>query len=269
MKNSKFLMYFSGFIVVINVILYLTLKEDSFALAVVSDFLPVIVSFLAVFFLYKVLKKFKIYDFTKIAWMLLFSGILLYFIAETTYFVLEIILGTDMGTTFPSAADFFWYIGYVPIFIGLMIIFFAYKNSGYPMGKMLIYILIGIAYIVITAVLVYILLLPMVGDEETDFISKLFYLFYPVADIFIVLPALAIMYLSSLFGKGLISRPWKLLALAFILFSVADILYSYLDWNDSYGRGNFIDLAWNLGYLSIAFSAAYQSELLESLNVKS
>jgi hypothetical protein len=109
----------------------------------------------------------------------------------------------------------------------------------------------------------------MVGDEETDFISKLFYLFYPVADIFIVLPALAIMYLSSLFGKGLISRPWKLLALAFILFSAADIMYSYLDWNDSYGRGNFIDLAWNLGYLSIAFSAAYQSELLESLNVKS
>jgi hypothetical protein len=47
---------------------------------------------------------------------------------------------------------------------------------------------------------------------------------------------------------------------------VGDLVYSYLSWEDLYGSGNLIDLAWNFGYLSIALAGLYQTELIKSLN---
>jgi uncharacterized membrane protein YhhN len=82
---------------------------------------------------------------------------------------------------------------------------------------------------------------------------------------FVVIPALILVYITSLFGKGLISMPWRLLALGFICFTAGDLLYSYLSWQDVYGNGNFIDIGWNLGYLLIGMSGAYQKELLTSI----
>ena len=46
---------------------------------------------------------------------------------------------------------------------------------------------------------------------------------------------------------------------------IADLLYSYLSWEDQYGSGNLIDLAWNSGYLMIGLSGLYQKELIESV----
>jgi uncharacterized membrane protein YhhN len=73
------------------------------------------------------------------------------------------------------------------------------------------------------------------------------------------------MYITNLFGGGTISRPWKYLAFGFILFTIADLLYSYLGWQDLYGNGNLIDLAWHAGYLFIGLAGLYQRELVDSL----
>jgi hypothetical protein len=80
-----------------------------------------------------------------------------------------------------------------------------------------------------------------------------------------VIPAAILFYITSLFG-GTITRPWKYLTIGFISFTVADLLFSYLSWQDAYGSGNLIDVAWHLGYLIIGLSALYQRELIESIN---
>ncbi|HCT30024.1 MAG TPA: hypothetical protein DIW31_04695 [Bacteroidales bacterium] len=265
MKSTKLLWYITGILLAINLVFYLGGFNDTMLLYV-SDILPVICSFIAVICLFIAYKGFKGLDLTKISWFMIFLGILLSFVAETLYGILEIIEGLNMNDTFPSIADYFWCIGYIPLFIGLAIMFVNYKRSGFPLGNTRIYVMLILLYLVLFSVVSYFLLIPIINDPETNGIQTFFYLFYPIGDIFLVIPAAILMYITSLFGRGIISRPWKYLAIGFLCFSFADLLYSYLSWQGKYESGNMIDAAWHLGYLLIALSGLYQRDLVKEFN---
>jgi len=266
MKKTKLLWIFTGILIFINIIFYLSGLGGDTVLLYVSDLLPIICALVSSAGLFIAFKGFKDYDFTKVAWMMIFTGIFLFFVAETLYGILEIGLKTDMNEVFPSLADYFWCIGYIPLFIGLAMMFISYKKSGFPMGSPKIYVILLLVYLILFIAVSYYLLIPIISDPETSGLQTFFYLFYPIADIFLVVPAAILMYITSLFGKGSFSRPWKYLALGFLCFAFADLLYSYLSWQDKYGSGNLIDVAWHIGYLFIGLSGLYQRELVEELN---
>lgn len=266
MKKTKLIWIFTGILLLINIFFYLTGFGGETVLQYVSDLLPVICSLVASVSLFIAFRGFKEYDFTKIAWVMIFTGITLSFIAESLYGILEVFLKVDMNEVFPTIADYFWCIGYIPLFIGLAMMFIGYKRSGFPMGNPIVYLLLLLGYLVLFIGVSYFLLIPIIDDPETSGLQTFFYLFYPIADIFLVVPAAILMYITSLFGKGTISRPWKYLALGFLCFSFADLLYSYLSWQDKYGSGNMIDIAWHLGYLLIGLSGLYQRELVDEFN---
>jgi uncharacterized membrane protein YhhN len=190
----------------------------------------------------------------------------MYFIAESIYAILEIGFGMDMNTNYPSLADFFWCGAYIPLFAGLVLMIIGYLKSGFPMGSSKVRIFLSLAILVIASVVYFFILVPIIRDDETSVLAKFFDLFYPIADVLIVIPVLLIAYITSLFGKGAVSKPWKYLTIGFIGFSIADLLYSYLSWEDLYGNGNLIDLAWNFGYLAIGVAGLKQGELMKFLN---
>lgn len=266
MKPTKLLWYTTGILLFINIIFYLFKPGGESVLLFVGDTLPVICSLIASICLFYAYIEFKEYDLTKIAWFMIFLGIFLSFLAETLYGILEVFAGENMNELFPSIADYFWCIGYLPLFAGLAIMFINYKRSGFPLGKIRVYILITLLYLTLLIGVSYFLLLPIIDDTETSGLETFFYLFYPIGDFFLVLPAAMLMYITSLFGKGIISRPWKYLALGFLCFSFADLFYSYLSWQDKYQSGNMIDVAWHLGYLLIGLSGLYQRELVKEYN---
>lgn len=266
MKSTKLLWYITGLLLTINIIFYITGLGGETVLLYISDSLPVICSLIASICLYMAYREFKEFDLTKIAWFMIFLGILLSFVAEALYGILEILVGADMNELMPSIADYFWCIGYIPLFAGLAIMFTNYKRSGFPLGKVRVYIILTTLYLILFVVVSYFLLIPIINDPETSGLQAFFYLFYPIGDIFLVIPAAILMYITSLFGKGIISRPWKYLALGFICFSFADLLYSYLSWQDKYQSGNMIDVAWHLGYLLIGLSGLYQRDLVKEYN---
>ncbi len=263
MKKTTLLWIISGILIFINIIFYLTGLGGDTVLLYVSDLLPIICSLVASICLITAFKGFKEYDYTKIAWAMISIGITLSFIAESLYGYQEIVLKTNMNEVFPTIADYFWCIGYIPLFAGLFMMFLGYKRSGFPMGSPRVYIMLILSYLILFVIVSYFLLIPIIKDPETEGLATFFYLFYPIADIFLVVPAAILMYITSLFGKGSISRPWKYLALGFLSFAFADLLYSYLSWQDKYGSGNLIDVAWHLGYLLIALSGLYQRELVD------
>lgn len=266
MKKTTKLWYFTAFLIVINVIMYLAKWGGEKVLLYVSDTLPIICSLVSAICLWIAFRGFKNFDFAKKAWLLIFIGILLDFFAESTYAILEIVFVVDMNETFPTLADFFWCAGYIPLFWGLFLMFYGYKKSGFPLGNTKLYIFLAILLFLLLSTVFYFVLLPIFRDTETRGITKLFYIFYPAADVLVVIPVAILMYITSLFGMGKISWPWRFLALGFISFTGADLLYSYLSWEDIYGSGNLIDLAWHLGYLLIGMSGLYQRELIESVN---
>lgn len=266
MKKTKLLWIFIITLVFFNIVYYIGKWGGESILQYVSDGLPVICSFIAVICLYSAYKSFKTMDLTRISWLLILIGITLDFFAESTYLVFEIIFNIDMNQTFPTIADVFWCIGYIPMIIGLILIFIGYKKSEFPMGNKKVYIAITLGFVMLFMMLGYNLLIPIIKDTETNILSKVFYIYYPIADLCLVVPAVILIYITSLFGKAIISFPWRFMALGFIFFTIADMLYSYLGWLDLYGNGNLIDVLWHSGYLLIGLSGIYQKELLESFN---
>jgi len=228
-----------------------------------SDGLPVICALVASLSLFSAFKGFKEFDFVKMAWMLIFIGITADLIAETIYGVLEVGFKMNMDETYPSIADYFWCGAYIFFLTGLAMMFFGYKNSGFPMGKIIMYILIIIVCLGLFCLVLFLLLIPYLKDASSTPLAKFISLFYPIGDMLCVIPAIILMYITSLLGKGALSRPWRFLAIGFICFTLADMIYLYLVNAKLYGNGNFVDLAWHSGYLLIALSGIYQKELLE------
>jgi hypothetical protein len=221
---------------------------------------------LAAIYLYIAFSKFKVFDNTKRAWMLLFIGMVLYFMAETTYAILDLAFGYDMNDMFPTLADIFWCLGYIPFIWGLFLLLTGYKQSGLPIGKPWLYAFLASLLVLVSLFVFIFVLQPVIDDTETSLLSKVFYFYYPIADVLVLVPALMLIYITSLFGSGMVTRPWMLQTFGFVLFTMADLLYSYFSWQDIYGSGNYIDIAWNLGYLLIALAALKQAQLVESLN---
>lgn len=266
MKKTKLLWIASGLLLFANLFFNLTKLGGERFLSYISDIFPVLTSLIASIFLVGAYRSFKEFDLTKTAWLLVSIGTVLFFIAESTYAVLELGYGIDMNEQFPSVADFFWCAAYIPFYAGLMSMFLGYRNSGFPMGQTRVYTLLSVIFTITALGTIYYLLVPVINDTETELFAKVFYMFYPIADLALVIPAAILVYITSLFGKGLLSMPIKLMASGFIFFTVGDLAYSVLSWQDLYQGGSTIDLAWNAAYLSLALAGAYQKELIDTLN---
>lgn len=246
-----------------NIVGYLVLKGE--ALLYLSDFLPVVCSLIAIGGIIYVLKGFKIYDFTKIAWLLILIGLVLDCLAEGIYTFLEVGLKWDMNEMFPSYADFFWVTAYIFFFISLGIMLTGYLKSGLPLGKIRHYILLIILIAGSIIVIFDFILSPILKDEETNLATKVASLFYPIADTIVVCLSSILLLIIHQFKNKMISMPWRILAFGYFFFGISDLVYSYLSWQGSYGNGNFIDLGWNLGYLLIGMAGLYQLRLINSV----
>jgi hypothetical protein len=265
MKKPKVLWIIAVALITVNLIIYLGKPGGEIVLLYTSNILPVLCSIIATFFILSAVRSFKSFDFTKIAWMFILLGLILYVIAESIYGIVEIYF-PELKDNFPGIADIFWSLGYIPIFIGMVMMFTGYKKSGLPMGKPSLYIAISSLIFIIAILTIYFLLVPIIKDDKTATVAKVFYMFYPIADLLIVIPAAILIYITSLFGSAVITKPWKFLTFGFVLFTISDLFYAYLDWEGLYGNGNLIDLGWNIGYLLIAMAGLNQYLMVKSLN---
>lgn len=264
MKTSAKIWIFTGILIIFN-FLFFWVKPEGKILTIVSDALPVVCALVAVIGISFAVKSLHGLDQTKISWLLLLTGIFLFLCAESIYGFLEVLLNIDVNEVFPTTADYFWMVGYLPIFTGLVLLLNGYKKSGFSFGAKKNYYFGISCFVLITALIIYKLLIPIIQDPETERLAKFVYLYYPIADLFVIIPAMILAYITNLFGKGLISRPWRYIAVGFLCMTTFDIIYSYLSWNDMYGPGNFLDIFANLSYLLIGLGGFYQKELIESV----
>jgi hypothetical protein len=248
----------------INIIVVLAFSGLGDLYTVISNFLPVAASLVALFFIGKASLPIKSYNIASVGWGLLFLGSLSYFFAETIYMVLESFLKWDMNNTFPSIADVFWCIGSILFIIGLSALIHGFRKSGFGVGKRYVFWLIVLGNIFFFLLVAFVFLRQIISDCETNLLSKIFYLFYPITDVVLVGQAIAIFYISSYMGKGKITMVWRMIAVTFACFTLADLVYSYLGWLDLYEAGNPIEIAWNFGYLALAMAGAYQTNILNT-----
>jgi hypothetical protein len=262
MRDFKRLSLIAIIIVISNIIAYLFIPKNSQLLLYISDLLPVLTSGIAVAFLLKAFIAFKTCDSAKIAWLLILFGMVLNFLAESVYAFYELVLAIDMNELYPSLADYIWSLAYLPLIIGFAIVIHEYRKSDLPMGNVKSYSFVIAGLILLVVIVGYFLISPIVRDSEIDNTAKFFYIIYPVADLILVILIISLRYMVQHLGDGNISDIWRLMIIGFISMTLADLLYSYLSWMNMYDSGNFIDIAWNAGYLFIALAAVKQRQLI-------
>jgi hypothetical protein len=81
-----------------------------------SNLFPLIISGIAFLFSILAFKRYwtKSEEYFSIIWLCFSIGLGLWFLGETTWAIFTLILGVEIP--FPSIADIFWLIGYIPNF---------------------------------------------------------------------------------------------------------------------------------------------------------
>lgn len=90
MKKTKRLWILIGIVVLFNIILFLSHVGGEKIQLYIGDTIPVMCSLISSICLLISFRKFKEFDSAKVAWLLIFIGIVLDFFAESTYAALEI-----------------------------------------------------------------------------------------------------------------------------------------------------------------------------------
>jgi multisubunit Na+/H+ antiporter MnhG subunit len=153
-----------------------------------------------------------------------------------------VILGVQVP--YPSIADVFYLAGYIPAFLSILGFMRIFQRLVTPLKK-IVSALVGLLILGVTAVF---LLTPLSLSSSPVFV-KAFDLAYPVMDA--VLMALVTTRLIAFIGTSL-GRPWTWIFCGLLLYSFADIMFSWGTLAGWYYSGHPIELLWLYGYLAFA-----------------
>jgi hypothetical protein len=159
----------------------------------------------------------------------LWSGILigwaLWALAETIWAIYSI-LGQEVP--YPSVADFFWIIGYIPMGIGLITRIRTMPTKPTRSQNMLIWWVSAIT-ILIT---IFFIFIPIIQSFDPQrLIENILNFVYPLADLFLVI---IVWRLFFTYEEGDYGFTWRLLTLGFMFMTVADFIFTYTTWQGLY-----------------------------------
>ena len=197
---------------------------------------------------------------TRLLWFSFLAGWILWALAETIWTVFSL-LGKEVP--YPSPADLFWILGYLPILIGLVI-----RNRTIPMKpnwfQRLLMWGLSLAVVIITVIFV---LAPIIRDFDPQrLIECIINLAYPLLDLLVVVVVLRLLFM---YEEGDFGFCWRLLALGFVFMTVSDLLFTYSTWQGTYYpdmQANLIsrmgvDVPYTLAYL-VWFTGLYALSIL-------
>jgi len=173
-------------------------------------------------------------------------GLGLWFTAELIWAYYQ--LGLGIETPFPSLADAFWLLGYVPLTYHLYRIYDTVTKKVTDKDTMVV------VSAMIAAVLVFLLYLIFgLSDQHQGVLELIINLAYPVLDAILLIPAIVILW--SFRRSEPAYTHWVMISLFIIFVTVADIGFDYalaVD-EDSANQQEWVwDMFYNAGYLSIA-----------------
>lgn len=158
-------------------------------------------------------------------------GFLLWALGEVTWVVL-VKLGLE---PYPSIADLFWFVGYVPLIFGLYLSIRAFDV------KLSTQTILSISSIVLFFLLlvIFLILVPVIQYYEPGtFTANLFNILYPLTDIVLLSQALILFFVSR---ESRFEKAWLIIVVGFSLTVIGDLGFSIADWNGFYDYEN-----WNL-----------------------
>jgi diguanylate cyclase (GGDEF)-like protein len=186
------------------------------------------------------------------AWRLMGLAFFSWFCGDAIWFWFEAIRHVE---PFPSLADA-GYLCFYPLLLGGIL-----SLPGAPrtaLDRLKVWLDAGIVLLGGTMAVWYLVIQPTVSDHETELLSRVLAVAYPVGDLVIVF-GIAVLLLRR-------PAPGSLAALRFLvagaaLFVVADVTYARLSLSDSYDGPGVPDVFWMIAILFFLTGAAVQRRL--------
>jgi uncharacterized membrane protein len=227
------------------VALYVWQPGGSRFLEIISSTLYIVFAILTTIFAWRASQMFEPGAVQRRAWLLFCVGVAMWAVAEGLWAYYQIALGEEIP--YPSLADIVWAISYIPI-VSSMVLQYRALGTGPSIRQKLGVLAIYFGLLVVAFVTVLWPALSSVGGDSI--IATFLNLYYPLADL--CLAFIATLSLVVLWG-GLVGQPWRYIVLSMLLFSLADLTFSYSVWNDTYIIGrNLLS-----GVADTAYLAAY------------
>lgn len=185
---------------------------------------------------------------SRFLWGNIIAGWICWMIAEILWAIFAA-LGQEVP--YPSWADFFWLVGYLPLGIGLFARVRSLPVKPTP-GQQAVIWGISLGSVVFTVIFV---LFPIIQNYDPQLLLESFLnLIYPVLDLFLLI---IVLYLFFGYEEGAYGFGWRLLLAGFILHQISSLSYSFAN---SYGlyypdsQANWIstlaiDVPYNLSYV--------------------
>jgi hypothetical protein len=197
----------------------------------------------------------------RIVWGSLWIGLSLWAIAEVIFVTYDIFI-TPGDVPYPSAGDYLWVPGYIPLFIAMFYRYYTLRISP-PRGQTLI---AGAAFGTVAALWLVFVIGPIAENPTSGTLEQqILDIVYPMGDLLLVMGAsLSMLALAG----GELSLPWGVIALSCLTIAFSDSLYSYATWKDIYqpeGLMNAVtflsDVTYVAGYVVMAVGLYIQARL--------
>ncbi len=194
-------------------------------------------------------------------WLLLTIGIACWLIGDVLYFYFQIFELRPEEMLFPTEADYFWTIGYLFVFIGILL---QMRLASVKLTKIeVIVVLIVVA--VSSVIAIYYVIWPVLEQDlllyEYTLDYWVFSLIYPILDL--VLIPLAII-LAMKYRGGEFSKAWLIIAIGLVVTAIYDLLYTYFE---IIGEGYILytDIIYLGYYMLLGIGALYLRASVKSL----
>jgi hypothetical protein len=186
-------------------------------------------------------------------WLLLFIGLGCWLLGDLAW-TLMIYLGKD---PMPSPGDVFYMLGYVAVFFAVAMKY-VMLGGRVSWGDRLNGIFVAFCFAAVTCSAV---LLPIAISDYSS-LGKFVLIFYPVADIVIIL--FAVIIISALRAeKG--SLPWLGICLGMCIWAFADTLTAFYEWSGvETDAMALVDIPFLVGMLVIGLGAYHKMLLMKN-----
>ncbi|MCE7858724.1 MAG: hypothetical protein DYG86_02915, partial [Chloroflexi bacterium CFX2] len=152
---------------------------------------------------------------------------------------------------YPSLADFFWLVGYIPMWFGLH---FRLREIPAQPTRTQRTIIWGASLATLVPVIIFILIPIFQTNDPSNWLESILNVLYPLVDLFLLLIVLRLFFV---YGRGDYAFGWNLLAAGFVLHSIANLTFSYASQVDLYYpdfkvnliSGLLCDAPYNISYL--------------------
>ena len=181
------------------------------------------------------------------AWLCIAIGMFGFAFGDITWSIQE--LSMDREVPFPSVSDIGYLAGYVPIFLGLLMM---PQSPATGLRRLKLTLDVLVATVAIGIISLHLIIGPLISDDSTTGLAYIVGLAYPFADL-AVIGAVTILIARATPGSPTI---WLFcLGAAFGVTAFSDSFYTYLLSKEAYATGSYIDIGWLLGYNLVTVSA--------------